>query len=109
MNNCIFTDNEKNHYKRIDKRQARRAYNDGKTVILCPCNLRPFGFWQPEIYINKNDFKKYGYIEPFIFSDGTTEMDFNRRLNQFEFYNCINSETGKYTAFYIQINNNKEV
>ena len=90
MNNYIFTDHEKNHYKRIDKRQARRAYNDGKTVILCPCNLKPSGFWRPEIIIKK---------------DGapTLYKDFNKRVNYFEFYNCINAETGKYSAFYIQI------
>ena len=102
MNNFIFTDNG-NHYKRIDKRQARRAYDAGETVYLCPCNLRPFGFWRPEIDINKTDYLKAGFSEPFIFSDGSSEMDFNRRLNQFEFYNCINTETGKYSAFYIQI------
>lgn len=102
MNNYNFTENGK-QYKRIDKRQARRAYNAGKTIYFCPCNLRPFGFWQPAIDININDYKKFGYSEPFVFSDGTNEMDFNRRLNQFEFYNCINTETGKYTAFYIQI------
>ena len=102
MNNYIFTDNGK-QYKRIDKRQARRAYNDGKTVYLCPCNLRPFGVWRPEIDINKTDYKKYGYNEPFIFSDGSSEMDFNKRVNYFEFYNCTNTETGIYTAFYIQI------
>ena len=105
MNNYIFTDNEKNHYKRIDKRQARRAYDAGETVILCPCNLRPFGIWAPEIDINKTDYLKMGYSEPFIYPDGSSEMDFNRRLMYFEFYNCINTETGKYSAFYIQINN----
>ena len=102
MNNAIFTDNGK-QYKRIDKRQARRAYNNGETVYFCPCNLRPFGMWSPAVDVNKNDYKKYGFDQPLIFSDGSNEIDFNRRLIQFEFYNCINTETGLYTAFYIQV------
>ena len=103
MNNYIFTDKNSNHYKRIDKRQAKRAYDAGKTIILCPCNLRPFGIWAPQIDINKEDYKKAGFDKPFIYSDGTSEMDFKRRLNNFEYYNCTNTETGRYSAFYIQV------
>ena len=29
--------------------------------------------------------------------------DFNNLVNSFEYYNCINSETGKYSAFYIPV------
>ena len=52
MNNYTFNDDGK-QYKRIDKRQAKKLYDAGKTIILCACNLRPFGFWRPEIPINK--------------------------------------------------------
>lgn len=103
MNNYIFTDKNNNHYKRIDKRQAKRAYDAGKTIVLCPCNLRPFGMWAPEVDINKNDFKKMGYDEPLIYPDGSSDMDFKKRLMYFEYYNCTNTETGRYSAFYIQV------
>jgi len=73
-------------FKRISKKTARRAYNNGLTVMFCPVNLNPFngvGFGAP---ISKAD------------SDG---RDFDTVVNSFEYYNCINSETGVYTAFYI--------
>lgn len=28
-------------FKRVNKATARRAYNNGLRVILCPCKLRP--------------------------------------------------------------------
>ena len=95
MNNYIFTDKNNNHYKRIDKRQAKRAYDAGKTIVLCPCNLRPFGMWAPEVDINKEDYKTRGY-DP-------ADMEFKKRLMYFEYYNCTNTETGRYSAFYIQV------
>ena len=30
-------------------------------------------------------------------------MSFSTVLSHFEYYNCCNSETGKYTAFYIPV------
>ena len=30
-------------------------------------------------------------------------VDFEKLLNAYEFYNCTNSETGRYTAFYIPV------
>ena len=76
------------HMQRIDKKTARKAYNNGLTVVLCPVNLRPGPPWSPEMKANKNNM--YG-------------CDFEPVVNSFEFYNCINSETGKYTAFYIPV------
>lgn len=99
MNNYIFKDSNGKQYKRIDKRQAKRLYDDEKTIVLCPCNLRPFGFYNPQIDINKMDYLKHGYKTPLLY-DGTNEYDFKTRVNSFEFYNCTNTETGKYTAFY---------
>ena len=90
MRQFNFSDGDKN-YKRIDKRTARRAYDAGLTVHFCPCNLRPFnryGFGL-DMDINKEfyncDFKPFDYI-----------------VNEYEFYNCRDMETGKYTAFYIE-------
>lgn len=41
-----YTFIEKGHtFKRIDKKTARTAYKNGLTVIICPCNLRPFTPW----------------------------------------------------------------
>lgn len=99
MNNYIFKDKNGKNYKRIDKRQAKRLYDAGETVIFCPCNMRPFGFYNPQIEINKNDIIADNGA-PLIYADGTRENDFKYIVNSFEFYNCNNTETGKYTAFY---------
>lgn len=86
MNNYTFSDGNKN-YKRIDKRTARRAFDNGLTVVFCPCNLRPFTPWHCETDIQKSRCDGYS---------------FDYMVNLFEVYNCRDSETGKYTAFYIE-------
>lgn len=88
-----FTDNNNKTWKRIDKRQARNLYNKGVTLVLCPDNLRPFTMWHCEIEISNktsldNDCKPY---------------DFDKIVNGFEIYNCIDRETGYHTAFYREV------
>lgn len=77
--------------KRINKRQARKAYESGKKIYFIPCKLNPYYldgvFMIPEQKAS-NPESEYNYR-------------FDELVNAFEFYNCINSETGKYTAFYI--------
>lgn len=75
-------------FERVPKNKARVAFRNGLTVIFCPVKLRPGTIWHCEATINKN------YV------DGET---FDRVLNEFEYYNCTNPETGYYTAFYIPI------
>ena len=74
-------------YTRVTKAAARRAFENGETVIFCPCNLRPFDPWHPETPVEKT----------------AENNDFQKLVNAFEFYNCINTETGKYTAFYMEV------
>lgn len=90
MNNLYFFNDKGVKFNRINKRTAEKAYNNGKTVIFCPVNVRPFTFWHLEIEISKN-------------SQGNNGVAFKQVVNNFEFYNC-NSETGKYTAFYMAEN-----
>lgn len=75
-------------YTRISKAKARAAYNAGLEVVLCPVNLRPGAPWYPECAVSKERSK---------------ESSFEWVLNEFEFYNLINTETGRYTAFYIPV------
>lgn len=74
-----------NGYKRITKKAAERLYKAGEPVLFCPVNLIPGGPWRIGCTITKEE--------------GTT---FTQVLNAFEFYNCINNQTGYYTAFYIK-------
>ena len=76
-------------YKRIDKKTARRAYNNGCSLVFCPVNLRPFSMWHPE-YITRRT------AEP---SDRT----FERLCSELEWYGCTGSEAGRYMAFYLPI------
>lgn len=97
MNNYTFkNDFDNKYYTRISKRAARAAYIAGKTVILCPCNLHPFGPWHPGIDVNYNNRDETEKETP-------APVYFDRLLMYFENYNCINTETGKYTAFYIEM------
>lgn len=89
MRKFTFTNKEKQTFKRISKRAARAAYNNGLTIVICSCNVRPFTEWGCEVTINKKD------CEP-------DDIDFDKAVNAFEWYNCNYSELGKYAAFYIQ-------
>ena len=70
-------------FKRITKQAAKKLYNDGKLVYFCPVNLRPGWPYNPQVLIDNSD-----------------DSSFEKAVIAFEWYNCINTETGKYTAFY---------
>lgn len=92
-----YTFSEKGHtFKRISKNAARSAYKNGSTVIICPCNLRPFTPWHNEHRMNRKD------REHLVIDEIGVMNDFNDMVASFEFYNCKSPETGKYAAFYIQ-------
>ena len=96
MNKYTFTHNDYT-FKRIDKKTARTAYKNGLTVVIIPCNLRPFTPWHNEYNLNRRSREQFAADEIGIVND------FNNYINSFEYYNCINSETGRYTAFYIPV------
>lgn len=73
-------------FERVDKRQARKAYNNGLRVVVCPVNLRPGYPWHPKIIVSSKS--------------GET---FEEMLNAFIYYNIRDNETGKYAAFYIPV------
>lgn len=98
MNKLYFTNNGFT-FKRIDKKQARRAYINGLTVLLSPCNLHPFGVWNTATPANRRTREQYTADEIGV------KNDFNNLVNSFEFYNCRDTQTGKYTAFYIPVVN----
>lgn len=82
MNNYNY-----NGFKRINKRIARKLYNDGVDVLFIPCKLRPDNMWGLGIWENVNLSGQYG--------------SFDKLCNEFIWYNC-NFETGNYIAFYIK-------
>lgn len=69
----------------VQKRTAKKMFNNGETIYLQSSNFHPFGVWSQCIDINNKN--------------GET---FNSVVNAFEYYNCSN-ETGKYATFYKRI------
>lgn len=92
MTHLTFTNNGKT-YRQITKRTAKRLYCEGKTIYMCPANIRPF---------NSNAFKVcYGTL-------GERERKRTKPKNAFElltnlcvYHNC-NNETGRYLRFYAE-------
>ena len=71
------------HYIRIPKSDARKRYAAGQDVYFCPVNLDPESPWG------------------LLYEPGDRSISFNDHISLFEVYNCTNSETGRYTAFYV--------
>lgn len=76
-------------YTRISKQEARRRFNECKATYITACNLRPDSPWGKAAAVPVYD----------------THNSFTEFVNAFEYYNCINTETGKYAAFYIREGN----
>lgn len=77
-------------FQRVNKTQAKRAYNNGLAVIVTPVNIDPFGVCGGGLQITNK-----------------SNESFENVVNAFEFYNCINSETGRYTGFYLPVRLNE--
>lgn len=85
-------------WTRVGKKVARRMYDEGKTIRLCPVKCNPCNEYYPMSFdMNKDD--KWD-VEPFEW-----EKTFDARTNRFEYYNCQYNELGKYSAFYIKEEN----
>ena len=81
MINYTFRDETtKQNYKRVTKPIARRAFCDGKTVIVCPSNLRPFSMWHCETVFNIN---RESFQNELKNTDTTPENLFNYTVNLF--------------------------
>ena len=71
-------------YRRISKIEARKWYNAGETICVCPNNLRPDSPWFSGILVNSQQ-----------------NGDFDKMCNAVSYYNC-NSEAGRYLSFYLK-------
>lgn len=91
MNNNTCTYKGKT-YIRVTKVHARHLFNAGECLILAPSKIRPFNCWGLWAETEQNECE-YG--------------DFDTLVYEFEYYNC-DSETGKYTAFWICKEDNEE-
>lgn len=77
-------------YERINKATARKLYNNGVSIAICPVKMHPCNMWAPAFITRPESFK---------------ESSFDSFVNSFIYYNCQYNETGKYPAFYTVTNN----
>lgn len=83
-----------NNYRRISKAKlyslARQTVSDeigNLKFVIAACNLRP---------------EMVGCV--FTFQElNNADTALNDFINSFEYYNCINAETGKYASFYMEV------
>lgn len=74
--------------KQIQKRTAKKLYDQGKTIYFQASNLRPFGVWQSIMLVTSKQ----------------EEISFENLCNEYTWYNC-DSERGKYINFYQSLTN----
>jgi hypothetical protein len=81
--------------RRINKRLARRLYDEGKIIHVLPCKASIGSAWFGiGAELNKND-RECTDLYPY------NPADFDKRIVYFEVYNC-NHELGYYAAYYIK-------
>lgn len=90
MKNITFKDSNGITWKQISKAAARKLYDGGSVIKVCAANLRPGFPYNPDVNIDKARLEKINY----------GPVPFDQFVNQFEFYNCFDSETGRYARFY---------
>ena len=98
MNRYTFEHNGVS-YNRVSKAAARKAYAAGKTVYMQSCNFRLFFMFSSPATLNRKTVES----DPI---DGVNENAvikyFDKFVNSFEYYNCVDNETGYYAAFYME-------
>ena len=79
------------HYTRIDKRQARKIYNEATSIVILPHRANPYSIWFNDAALSKADLDN---------------KDFDSLVNEYTYYNCNTIVLGRYPAFYILSNEN---
>ncbi len=74
---------ETTNFIRVDKRQARKIYENNGELYLLPCNMNPENSWG------------------MLLGPVNTWEPFDSMVNAATYYNC-DSERGRYLAFYVR-------
>lgn len=77
-----------NGFRRISKADARKRYDNGEMIRLCPVKFRPDNM--------------AGFFGDIYKDSRLTEKDFDKTVRMFEYYNCQDSRSGYYAAFYVK-------
>ena len=87
MINYTLTDSHGNNWQRVNKRKAKRLFESGNSVVLCPHKMFPFGDWQ------------LGTLHSRLDNESTS---FDRLALNATWYNW-NNETGNYLSYYVKV------
>lgn len=79
-------------YHRIPKTRARKYYNSGLKIILLPCKVS-------ESILTDHTWLKPTEIS--IFDCEYYTHKFDRTVSEYIYYNCNNTQVGKYPHYYI--------
>ena len=71
-------------FRKINKVTARKMYESKQSFVMVPCNMRPDSQFALEM------------------KPGWMFRNFDVMCNEFWYYNCTNSETGRRIAFYVK-------
>lgn len=96
MRNLKFKNRNNEPVIQVNKTTARKLFLAGKTITICAANMRPFSAWCYEF-----DLQRACYETMVADETGMKNM-FNDRVASYTYYNCINTETGKYPVFYVK-------
>jgi hypothetical protein len=96
MNKLIAYDGD-TKFVRVSKAAARKAYDAGQPVVLCPVKLAPFGGFRPSCMVQR-DFED----EKQRASYGLSVNTFADVVRDFCWYNCQLNETGYYASYWVQ-------
>lgn len=88
MREKVVVDAFGDSWERISKPTAYKAYNGGYDVVICGCNLNPFGLWCPGV---KVDIVTSAY------------KPFSDVVQEYICYNICNYDTGYYPAYYRRV------
>lgn len=95
MNRVTATDSDGKQWERVTKTRARKAWEAGQGVCFICCNFLPFGPWVQGYFGQKDTLSAYN------------ERTFDDTVRDYEYYNCPDTETGKYCAFYLRVKEGK--
>lgn len=97
-------------FKRITKREAKRRFGDGETIIFCPCNFQPGGMWHVECHVRLSEdlfssALRYGAQKhPDLWKGTVLETAWALLYNNWAFYNT-GDEMGNHADYYIEVKN----
>lgn len=88
MREKVVVDAFGDRWERISKPTAYKAYNSGYDIIICGCNLNPFGFWCPGVKVDivASAYKPFSYV-----------------VQEYIYYNICDNDTGYYPAYYRRV------